>query len=355
MKRKVCVVTGSRAEYGLLRPIIFEINKSKTLELLLMVTSMHLSEEFGKTANLIEKDGLKITYKVEMNPKENTAESMAESIGRGILGITAAFHKKQPDITLLLGDRIEELAGAIVSAYLNIPIAHIHGGDKSKAGLDESARHAITKLSHIHFAATKKSMERILKMGEDPRKVFLVGAPGLDSILKGTFLSKSELSNKFGLDFNRSFLVMLQHSVTTQIAQAGKQIKETLKAIEYLKLPTIAVFPNSDAGGRTIIGEIESKRGLFVEILKNIPRDLYLSLLKHASVLVGNSSGGVIETPSLKIPVVNIGIRQAGRERSTNVIDVPHDKAKIVRAIRKALYDKKFKEQVRRCVSPYGD
>ena len=356
IKRKICIITGTRAEYGLLKPVMMAVKNSKTLELFLMVTGMHLSEEFGKTIELIEKDGFKISYKVKMNPKKDNAESMAKSIGRGIIGIAESFRKTKPDITVVLGDRIEALAGAIASAYINIPVAHIHGGDVNKAGLDELARHAITKMSHIHFPATKKSMERIIRMGEDRQHVFLTGAPGLDSILKEPVIPKSELARKINASLEGPFLLLLQHSVTTQIGNARAQIRETLAAIEELKIATLIIYPNSDAGGRAIIEEIEKKRNPpFVRIFKNLPHDLYLGLLKYASVLVGNSSSGIIEAPSYRLPVVNIGIRQEGRQRSTNIIDAPHDKKAIARAIRKALYDKEFRTQVKRCRNPYGD
>jgi len=355
-KRKICVISGSRAEYGLLKPIMAEINSHCKLELLLMVAGMHLSKEFGNTVDLIKHDVFKITYRVRMDSKGKNTEEMAKSIGRGILRMTSAFKKIKPDMVLILGDRIEALAGAIVSSYLNIPVAHIHGGDVSKAGLDESARHAITKLANIHFAASEKSMERIIKMGENPDHIFLVGAPGLDSLFKEHLLSKNELSSKYGIDFENPLLILLQHSVTTQTKHTKKQIIETLKAIKALKLPTVIIYPNSDAGGRVIIEEIEKKRHLvFIKIFKNLPHRQYLSFLKYASVLIGNSSGGIIEAPSFKLPVVNIGIRQEGRERSENIIDVDHDSAAIIEAIKISLYDKKFIGQVKRCNSPYGD
>ncbi|MEW6482422.1 MAG: UDP-N-acetylglucosamine 2-epimerase [bacterium] len=354
-KRRICVVTGSRAEYGLLKPVMSAIKSHPNLKLLVIVSGMHLSKQFGKTINLVKQDGFEVNYLVEMDPAKNDAAAMAIAIGKGILGMTRGLKKLKPDILLILGDRIETLAAAIAGAYMNIPIAHTHGGDISAAGLDESARHAITKLAHIHFTATRKSKERIIRMGEKPKYVWQVGAPGLDDILKGPILSKQELAKRFKLDFERPLLVLLQHSVTTQIDSASFQIKETLKAIEELGMQTVVIYPNSDAGGRTIIREIETRRGLFTRIFKNIPRNLYLSFLKHSSVLIGNSSGGIIETPLLKLPVVNIGIRQNGRERSTNVIDVPHDKDAIVKAIKKALYDKKFLAQVKRCKNPYGD
>jgi len=356
MNRKICVITGSRAEYGLLKPIILGVEKRPSLELLLMVTGMHFSKEFGRTVDLIKKDGLRIAYRVKMHPKEDNAESMSIAIGRGIIEITKAFKKNRPNIVLVLGDRIEALAGAIAGAYLNIPIAHIHGGDISKAGLDESARHAITKMSHIHFAASGESMKRILNMGEKKENVFLVGSPGLDTILSEPLLSRGDLDRICNLDLDKPFFLLLQHSVTTQIDEAKKQIKETLGAIKKLKIHTIAVYPNSDAGGRAIINEINRLRDLqYIKIFKSLPHNLYLSLLKHAAVVIGNSSSGIIEAASFNTPVVNIGIRQQGRERTLNVIDTPHKRQAIVTAVKKALYNKGFNEKLKRCKNPYGD
>ena len=317
---------------------------------------MHLSKEFGGTVDLIRKDGFKVTNKVKMNPGSDKTESMALSIGKGIIGITLALKKIKPDVTVILGDRIEALASAIASAYLNIPIAHIHGGDKNRAGLDESARHAITKLSHIHFVATKTSMARVIRMGEKTQNVFLVGAPGLDTILKEKLISKNKLAKKYNLDLDKPLLLLVQHSVTTQIDKAGNQMRKTLSAIKKLKLPTFIIYPNSDAGGRAIIKEIKKNKHLsFIKVFKNLPHGLYLSFLKQASVLIGNSSSGIIESSSFKLPAVNIGIRQDGRERSTNIIDAPHDKKFILKAIKKALFDEQFRRKVKKCKNPYGD
>jgi len=355
MKKKVCVITGTRAEYGLLKPVMKAIKASRHLELLLLVSSMHLAKEFGRSVDLIRYDGFKIDFSVSMNPEIDEASAMARSIGRGIIGMTQAFTQKRPDIILLLGDRIEALAAAIAGAYMNIPVAHIHGGDISKAGLDESARHAITKLAHIHFPATLKSRDRIVKMGENPKYVHLVGAPGLDSILKEPLLSRSRIKEEYGIDVDQPFIMVLQHPVTTQVDQAAKQIKETLSAVKKIGLPAYIIYPNSDAGGRAMIKEIKKAcRSNSFRAFRNMPHQLYLSLLKYAAVLVGNSSSGIIESSSFKLPVVNIGIRQEGRERSTNVIDAPHQTKAIGRAIREALYDERFKGQMLKCRNPYG-
>ena len=353
--RNICVLTGTRAEYGLLRPVMQAIKENPTLKLSIIVTGMHLSKEFGYSLNEIIKDGFKITKKVEMNPEEDTGFSMAKYIGKGIMGMADAFKIINLDILLVLGDRMESLAGVIAAAYMNIPVAHIHGGDSARAGLDESARHSITKFAHIHFPVTKKSKERISKLGEDDWRIFTVGAPCLDTILNTKLLTESEIEKKFNLNLKNPFILMVQHSVTTEPEKTEKQIIETLEAIKELGYQTIIIYPNSDAGGRKIISKIKKYENLlFIKTYENLSHKEYLSLLKYASVMMGNSSSGIIESSSFKLPVVNIGIRQEGRERANNVIDVGHNKEEIIKAIKKAL-SPEFKEQLKDCKNPYGD
>lgn len=354
--RRICVLTGTRAEYGLLKPIMTEIKNAVDLDLSIIVTGMHLSKEFGYSVNEITKDGFTITARVEMNPAEDTGFSMATSIGKGIIGISTALRKIKPDVLLILGDRIEALAGAIAAAYMNIPIAHIHGGDSTRAGLDESARHAITKFAHIHFPATKKSAERIIKMGEDKRMVFVVGAPCLDVIKKQKFLTRKGVGKKFKIDLKKPLILLTQHSISIEPEEAEKQIIETLRAIQELAFRTIIIYPNSDAGGRKIIKQIKKYENLpFIQSYKNLSQKDYLNLLKYTSVMVGNSSSGIIESPAFKVPFVNIGKRQEERERADNVIDVNYDKNEIICAIKRALYDKDFMQNVKNCKNPYGD
>ncbi|MBS3121394.1 UDP-N-acetylglucosamine 2-epimerase (hydrolyzing) [Candidatus Woesearchaeota archaeon] len=354
--RKICVLTGTRAEYGLLKPIIRAIRNNPELELILIVSGMHLSRKFGETINIIKEDNFDINYTFEMNPKDDSNDAMAMAIGIGIQKIVDCFKNSNPDILLILGDRIEVLAGVIAAAYMNIVIAHIHGGDITRAGLDESARHAITKFAHIHFPATQKSAERILKMGEDKWRVHVVGAPALDTILNTPLLEKKALEKELNLKLKKPFILMIQHSVSTQHKDAEKQIKETLETVKELKYQTLIIYPNSDTGGRKIINQIElyAKEFQFIKIYKNLPYTVYLSLMKYADVMVGNSSSGIIESSSFKLPVVNIGIRQEGRERSNNIINVEHNKEKIILAIKKAL-SITFRNSLRDCKNPYGN
>ncbi len=355
--RKVAVVTGTRSEYGILQPVLRAIEAEPELSLSLVVTGMHLSHEFGYTVKEIEKDGFKISARVDMLPGRDTLEAMAESVGQGITGMAQTWARLKPDIILVLGDRAEPLAAAIAGAYMNIAVAHIHGGDACTGGnIDDANRYAITKFAHIHFPATRKSAERILKMGEEEWRVHMVGSPSLDVVLNETLLSAGDLAQQFELDLSQPLILVVQHSVTTQVEAAAQQMRETLQAVVEFGYPAIVIYPNSDAGGREMIQAIkEFEKCDAFKIFKSLPHREYLSLMKVASVLVGNSSSGIIEAPSFELTVVNIGIRQEGRERGGNIIDAGHNKQEIVQSIEKALTDKEFLAKVKRGKSPYGD
>jgi GDP/UDP-N,N'-diacetylbacillosamine 2-epimerase (hydrolysing) len=356
MKRKVAVVTGTRAEYGILYPVLKAIEQHPKLQLLLIATGMHLSHEFGYTVQELGKNGFHIDAKVDMLLSNDTLTSMSKSIGIGIIGLAQTWEQVEPDVIVVLGDRVEPLAAAISGSYMNIPISHIHGGDTGKGGLDESARHAITKFAHIHFPATKKSAERIIGMGEDRWRVHAVGSPALDTILNEPLLPPKIIAKKLGLDLSRPVILVVQHPVTTQVEEAPEQMRQTLQAIVQLQYPTIVIYPNSDAGGRRMIEVIKQYESYpFVKTFTSLPRKEYLSLMRVASVMVGNSSSGIIDAPSFGLPVVNVGIRQEGRERGKNVIDVAHKKSDIARTLEKALSDKKFLTEVKKCENPYGD
>ncbi|MFC2004682.1 UDP-N-acetylglucosamine 2-epimerase [Chloroflexota bacterium] len=355
--KRIAVVTGTRAEYGVLYPVLRAIEAQKGLRLLLVVTGMHLSHEFGYTVGEIEKDGFEINSRVDMVPNSDTLEAMAESVGLGIIGMSQTWEQLKPDIILVLGDRVEPLAAAISGAYMNIPVAHIHGGDSSKGGLDEYARHAITKFAHIHFPATQKSAERIIKMGEDEWRVHIVGSPALDVILNEPLIPRENIVKKFDIDSSKPLILLVQHPVTTEADKATEQMTETLEAVVAIGYPIILLYPNADAGGRRMIKKIKEyeKRYTYIKTIKSLPRREYLSLMKTASVLVGNSSSGMIDAPSFGLPVVNIGSRQEGRERGNDVIDVGYNREDIIVAVKKALTDKEFLAEIKRGQNPYGD
>ena len=355
MIRKISITTGTRSEYGLLRPLIEKISQDKNFQLYLIVTGMHLSKKYGLTIREIKNDGFKISAKINMIPNGDSMIAMSDALGRGIVNFSKVFKKIKPDINIILGDRDEAFASAIAASHMNIPNAHIHGGDKSKAGIDEYNRHAITKLSNIHFAATRKSAKRILKMGENPKFIVFSGSPGIDEIKKNKISSKNFLEKKYRIRLTGKEIILLQHPVTTQVKQSSNQIKNTLDAISKTKLTTIAIAPNSDAGNKAIFNNLKmySKKYSFIKVYKNIPRADYLGFLRYCGVLVGNSSSGIIEASYFSIPVINIGIRQDNRETGRNVTNIKNfDQKQIHSAIKKALKIK----NVKNCSSNiYGD
>lgn len=353
--RKVAVITGTRADYGILYPVLKAIDSSENLKLQLIVCGMHLCPDFGMTIKEIEKDGFQISDKFETVFSSDTGSSMAKTVGLSIMYITQSFERLKPDIVLVLGDRGEMLAAAIAACYMNIPVAHIHGGEVSGT-VDESIRHAITKLSHIHFPATLDSKNRIIKMGEKEENVFVVGAPGLDVIKSTKYMSREEFLNKFGLKDDK-IILMTQHPVTTEIDDVDFQIRETLNAIVSIGKQTVITYPNSDSGGRIIIRRIEEYRQKysFIKVYKNLSQYDYLNLLNNADVMVGNSSSGIIEAASFKLPVVNIGTRQNGRLRGINVMDAAYSRKEIINAINKSLYDDNYIKSLDKCINPYGD
>ena len=345
-RRKILVTTGTRAEYGIFRPVLEKIEMSKKLDLLLVVTGTHNSKKYGMTINENKKDGFKISKIIKILPKSDTLYSTTQSLGEGIISFSKVFKKLKPDINLILGDRDEMLASAISAYHMNIPNAHIHGGDKS-GGLDEYNRHAITKISNIHFPATEKSKKRILKMGENPKFVFVTGSPSVDEIKNNKITTKKALVRKYGINFYGNEILLIYHPVTTQLEKDSTQIYNILNSIVKLGYTCIAIAPNSDAGRNEIFCALKnySKKYKFIKIFSTLPRSDYLGMLKNCGVLLGNSSSGMIEASYFQIPVVNIGIRQKNREKGKNVIDVNiNSKNLVYQAIQKALKIKKSKK-----------
>ena len=323
--------------------------------LYLIVTGMHLSEEFGYTIKEIEKDGFEIYAKLNTLNIRDTGSEMAKYIGNTTVKLAEVFEELKPDILLLLGDRGEMLAGAISATCMNILIAHVHGGETS-GSVDEGFRHAISKLAHLHFVATEESKRKLVLLGEEPNRIFVVGAPGLDDISEN-LLSPEEISKKYNLDLSKPIVLLVQHSVVTEVDKAPEQIRETLEAIVELQLQTIVIYPNADAGGRKMIKIIEEYEHTypFIKAYKSLPRKEYLSLMNIATVMVGNSSSGIIEAPSFGLPVVNIGSRQKGRLRAKNVIDVGYNKEEIKNTILKIIYDNNFRKKLQKLKNPWGD
>lgn len=337
MKRKISVTTGTRAEYGILRPVLKKIKDSKNLELVLIVTGTHLSRKHGMTINQINKDGFRIAAKFEMKPKGDQPYHMARSLGEGIIKFSEIFRKEKPDINLILGDRDEPFASAIAASHMNIPNAHIHGGEVSQS-IDEYIRHAITKISNIHFAVTKKSRWRIIKMGENPRLVFLTGSPSIDEVIDHRITTEKDLEEKYNIKTKDSIL-LVYHPITTQHNESEDEIINILEVIIQLKKNIIAIYPNSDAGSEKILKKLQeySKRYKHLRLFQSLPRNDYLGILKGCKALIGNSSSGIIEGSYFNTPIVNVGIRQKGREMSTNIINSENDKTSIKNALKIAL------------------
>lgn len=365
-KRKIAVFTGNRAEYGLQYPILKAIAAHPHLEYFLLVSGAHLQEDFGYTVQEIEKDGFKVYAEVKLTMEEDTLFSTAQAIGSGILSLSQILDKIKPDFLVVYADRFEAFSAVITGTQMNIPTAHIEGGDLTEGGaLDDSVRHAMTKLAHIHFTTNQQARERLYRLGEEPWRIYNVGFSAIDLIVAGEFSSPSELEEKYELTSEKPIIVFTQHSVTTEYEKAAGQVKPSLEALRILAregCQIVFTYPNNDAGGKRIIKEIKKLREEKLEnvqIHQSLGRSDYHGILnlcgrKGRGVCVGNSSSGIKETPALGCPVVNIGPRQNGRLRGANVIDVDYNTDAILNAARKALYDKDYRKKCRECKNPYG-
>ncbi|MBE7414467.1 MAG: UDP-N-acetylglucosamine 2-epimerase (hydrolyzing) [Deltaproteobacteria bacterium] len=356
--RKIAVVTGTRAEYGLLYWIIKGIREDSSLELGLIATGMHLSPEFGLTVKEIEMDGFPIAERVEMLLSSDTEHSLAASMGIGVMGFAKTYERLRPDMVVLLGDRFEVLSAASAAVPFRIPIAHIHGGESTESLIDEQIRHAVTKLSHLHFTSTEAYRKRVVQMGEDPENVICSGAPGLESIRRHRLMERDELERALGLPKGRAIGVLTYHPVTLDHDPSGG-LGEVLKAVSGFSsgLFWVITLSNADTGGRKISGELErfaERNPETARCFHSLGRVAYLSLLKAASVMLGNSSSGIIEAPSFGLPVVNVGNRQGGRIRAANVIDAAPESTEILKALKKAL-SPDFRKSLAGLQNPYGN
>lgn len=356
MKRRIGVVTVARSDYGIYFPILKKIQQDPDLELVLIVGGMHLSPEFGSTVNILEADGFKPAAKVEMLLSSDSAEGVAKSVGIGVIGFAQAYSQLKPDLLLLLGDRFEMLAAAVAAVPFKMPMAHIHGGESTEGLIDEAIRHSITKMSHIHFASTESHAARICQLGEEPWRVTVSGAPSLDNLKNMKLLSAQELERQHGLDLSKPPLLVTYHPVTLDYENTENQIAELVAALKASGLPLIFTFPNADASGRKIIEMIQAfvKEMPQARITVNLGTQGYFSLMSHAEAMVGNSSSGIVEAASFKLPVVNIGDRQRGRFHAENVIDCGYSRDQILSAIKKAT-SAEFRKTLEKLVNPYGD
>lgn len=354
-RRKIAVITGARATYGYNRRIVKLLHESGRVDLAVIVTGMHLLKEYGLTVREVERDGVPIAARVDMVVGGDTPTAWAKSLGVEMQSLAQVYDMIRPDIVLVSGDRGEMLAATLAAAYMNIAVAHLQSGDLS-GHIDGSARHAITKLCHIHFPACEDSAKRVERMGEEPWRIFTVGAPQLDEVIHGPKLDPPAVAKMLELRLDEPILIILQHPVLAEVSEARDQMVETMEAIKGVGLQTLVIYPNVDAAGQEIIDVIHQYEHLpFVKAVSNLERQVFLSLLTVAAVVVGNSSCGILEAPSFKLAAVNIGDRQRGRMQASNVINVGHDRDRIIEAIRKALWDEAFKAQLGQCVNPYGD
>jgi UDP-N-acetylglucosamine 2-epimerase (non-hydrolysing)/GDP/UDP-N,N'-diacetylbacillosamine 2-epimerase (hydrolysing) len=367
-KRRIAIFTGNRAEYGLLYPLIKKLNEREDVDFHLLVSGAHLDRNFGGTLSEIERDGFRISREIVINMSEDNLTATARAIGGGILSMVDALAQIRPDILVVYADRFEGFSAVIAGSQMGIPVAHIEGGDVTEGGaLDDSVRHAMTKLSHLHFTTNAMASNRIKAMGEEPWRVHTVGFVDLDLIELGRLTKPADLVTRYKLDLSRPIVVFTQHSVALDAEQAAAQIRPSLAALEQLVPLGVQIFvtyPNNDAGGRAILAEIEDwkRRGLpgEIQIHPSLGQPNYHGLLAlagnpaHRVVCVGNSSSGIKETPAFRCPAVNIGSRQDGRLRAQNVIDTAYDTGEILEAMKTSLFDDAFRERCRNVENPYG-
>lgn len=357
MSRKICVITGTRAEYGLLRWVMQGIKDDSELTLQIIATGMHLSPEFGLTYQAIEQDGFQIDRKVEMLTSSDTSVGIAKSMGLGMIGFADALNQLQPDIIVVLGDRFEIFAAVSAALVARIPVAHLHGGETTEGAFDEALRHSITKMSHLHFVAAEVYQQRVIQLGEQPDRVFLVGGLGIDNIKRLSLLNKAELEQSLDFKLGTKNLLITFHPVTLETATAADQMQMLLLALEELKdTQLIFTFPNADTDGRTLIKMVEqfAAKHTNAHAYTSLGQLRYLSCIAHVDSVVGNSSSGLIEVPSFKKGTINIGDRQRGRLQAESIINCEPTLASI-RAALEQLYSIDFQTKLCRVINPYGE
>lgn len=354
-RRRILVTLESRATYGYSKNVMLAMRAFPQLEPVTLVTGMHLVPELGNSIELIRCDGFPINATVPMHAADQNRSAWPAALGQAIAGYAKAYENLKPDIVLLSGDRIETFGCCVAAAYMGIPIAHIQAGDKS-GHIDDAARYAIGKLAHIHLASCEDSANRLRRMGEQEFRLFNVGAPQLDNIVGRDYRMESlSIAGRF-LDLKNRYILLVQHSVLAEAGEAAEQMQATIEACLQSGLPVYWIYPNSDLGYEEILRVLERhKESKKINVLKNVEREAYLTLLANCAALVGNSSSGILEAPSFKVPVVNIGNRQRGRPQAVNIINCGYTQNEIMNAIHQALTDEKFKEACANAVNPYGD
>ena len=356
MSRAIGVVTVARSDYGHLTPLLRELRDAPDVELLVYVAGSHLAARFGYTARLVEADGWPIAARVDMDIDDDTPGAIAAATGRGVTRFARELARRTPDLLVLLGDRYEMLSAAVAALPFALPVAHLHGGEVTEGVIDEQVRHALTKVAHLHFAATPDYARRILQMGEEPWRVSSPGAPGLDRFRTMRYLSGAELGERLGLPLRGPTILVTFHPVTLDLGATEGHVDELLAALEDVEGDLIMTYPGADAGSHRVIERVSrfAEARPRTRLVRSLGDDVYASLLRQADLMVGNSSSGVIEAASFALPAVNIGDRQRGRVRAANVIDVGHGRDEIAAGIRRAL-SPDFRPPLAGLRNPYGD
>ena len=356
-KRKIAVVTVSRAEYGILKNLLCKIKEDPNMELQLIVTGSHLMENMGNTVQDIIDDGFSITAEVNMNLTSDSPQNIAEAMGTIIQEMSKVLMELQPDLLVLISDRFETLAVAVAASPFTIPIVHIAGGVVTEGAIDDKMRHAVTKLSHLHFAVDEDGARNLHRMGEEKWRVMLTGSMAVDRLNSSAVLSRETLVETLGVDISKGVLLFVYHPVTLEYQNTATQINNALEAVLSFDMPIIALYPNQDTSRTTIVEALEKAAvgNPQLKIIKHMKREVYASLLKNCTALVGNSSSGLLEAPTFQTAVVNIGNRQKGRARTDNVINCGYSVEEIKNAITKALYDKEFTSLLKKVKNPFGN
>lgn len=354
--KRIGIMTGTRAEYGLLKSLMQEINKDNDLELYLIVSGMHLSPEFGMTYKEIEGDGFQINAKVEMLLSSDSPAGISKSIGLGVIGFADEFQRADLDMLILLGDRYEALSAAISAMVMRIPIAHLHGGELTEGAIDEGIRHSITKMSYLHFTSTEQYRNRVIQLGENPERVFYVGALGVENIKKINLMTKEELERSIHFEIDENTVIVTYHPVTLENNTVEEQFLNLLKVLDRNpKIRMIFTKANADTNGRIVnelIDKYAAQNSERACAFVSLGQKRYLSALKYCRIVIGNSSSGIIEAPSFGKPIINIGDRQKGRICADSVINCGYTQQEIQQAMETALTEE-FENKARNCRNPY--
>tara|TARA_Y100000748_G_scaffold299978_1_gene297717 strand:- start:1041 stop:2207 length:1167 start_codon:yes stop_codon:yes gene_type:complete len=356
MRKKICVLTGARSEYGLLKPLLEELDNSSYFDLELVVTGSHLSSKHGFTVKEILNDGFKISHKIKILSKDDSRHATNKAISKSIVGFSEILINSKPDLLIVLGDRFEALGGAVSAMIHNVPIAHIHGGEATEGLIDEAIRHSLTKMSYLHFVATEKYRSRVIQLGEDPRRVFNVGGMALDSIKGIQYLDKAHLEDDLKFKFTNPSFLITYHPLTLDTHVDTSEIDELLKSLNsFPKASFIFTMPNADPGNEIIRNKIKKfvMNNKYSILVESLGQQKFLSCLNFVDGIIGNSSSGLLEVPNFNIGTINIGNRQRGRERSRSVLDLEAKESAIVTAIKKVL-SKDFKDSIKNQKNPYG-